>query len=329
MQFNKPAISVDDQLDLLKQRGLSIKDKERAAYFLNSVSFFRLTAYMRPFQIAHDKTHSFKPGISFLHLSQLYDFDRRLRLLVIDALERVEVAIRATISNHMGPKYGPHWYLDRSLFKSSYDHSRLLSTISDIQRKSIDDYQREVSRIERLSGSDDDKKNLLIKKRAQERYARHYALTYDDPDLMPGWAMVEELTLGELSHLYKGIALDQDRKAIAKKLALAAPLLESWLHTLTFIRNLCAHHSRLWNRELGIKPEKPRKKGFSWPVYLQNADQQPRVAVVFSILHHFMQKVSPHSQWHLSLKELITDSRDIPIISMGLPNDWFNDPFWS
>ncbi|MBU3824933.1 MAG: Abi family protein [Candidatus Oceanisphaera merdipullorum] len=323
--FAKPAITVGEQLQLLKTRGLRIQDEARATLFLEAVSFFRLTPYMRPFQVANDPKHLFRPDANFRQLSRLYDFDRRLRLLVIDAIGRVEVAVRATLSNQLGPVYGSHWYLDRNLFKDHYDHARLLNSIEKKQQKAKQDYQQEIKRIVH---SDVEKRGLLQQKRAQESYARHYSLTYEEPTLMPGWAMLEELTLGELSHLYKGLAKDSDKKKIAKELAVSAPLLASWLHTLTTVRNICAHHSRLWNRELGIKPELPKSTNFSWPSHLSKPVQHTRIAVVLAALHHLMRQVSPNTLWHQRLFEMFQEFPEISNRAMGLPIDWFTDPFW-
>ena len=327
-QFTKPAITVAEQLALLKARGLSIHDEVRAAHFLEAVSFFRLTPYMRPFQLPGHPDHAFLPGTGFRQLSQLYDFDRRLRLLLIDAVERVEVAIRSAISNHMCPLHGAHWYLQRSLFKNRYDHARLLCTIENVQQKALLDYQREIDRIDRLVHADENRKAALKQSRAQESYARHYALTYNDPALMPGWAMLEELTLGELSHLYRGLARDRDRKAIGQLLGVPAPLLDSWLHTLTVVRNICAHHARLWNRELGIKPEQPQQQHFPWPAHLHRGSQSTRIVVVLAMLHHLMRQVSPHTRWHQRLAELLNEYPEIPRRAMGLPVNWQDDAFW-
>lgn len=323
--FAKPAITVGEQLQLLKARGLKIQDEVRATHFLEAVSFFRLTPYMRPFQLAADPKHSFRLDTGFRQLSNLYDFDRRLRLLVIDAIERVEVAVRATLSNYLGPLYGAHWYLERNLFKDRYDHARLLSSIERKQQKDQQDYQKEVKRTAHLNT---ERREQLQQKRAQESYARHYTLTYDEPVLMPGWAMLEELTLGELSHLYQGIAKDSDKKKIARELAVSAPLLGSWLHTLTSVRNICAHHARLWNRELGIKPELPKSVGFCWPVYLSKPTPHTRIAVVLAVLHHLMQQVSPNTLWHQRLAEMIEEFPEVSKRAMGLPEDWLTDPFW-
>lgn len=326
--FTKPALTVAEEVALLKARGLTIRNEARAAHFLEAVSFFRLTPYMRPFQVAGSPDHAFLPGTGFRQLSQLYGFDRRLRLLVIDAIERVEVAARAAISNHMGPAHGAHWYLQRELFKDRYDHTRLLNTIESAQQKALKDYLREVERIDQLTHTDEARKAVLKQRRAQESYARHYALVYDKPKLMPGWAMLEELTLGELSHLYRGLAKDSDRKSIGQQLAAPAPLLDSWLHTLTVVRNICAHHARLWNRELGIKPEQPKKAYFAWPDYLRRGGQHTRIAVVLAMLHHLMRQVSPHTHWHQRLANLMSEYSEIPKRSMGLPDNWQADAFW-
>jgi len=327
--FTKPAITVLQQIELLKDRGLSIQNEPRAALFLEAVSFFRLTPYMRPFQQYGDNQHRFKTNASFRQISQLYDFDRRLRLLVMDAIERIEVAIRAHISNHMGPKYGAHWYLDKDLFKTKYNYERLIDRVNEKQNNARQNYYKECARIDKAKQTEDSHKTELKLRRSQESYARHYPLTYNDPLYMPGWAILEELTLGELSHLYKGLAKDVDKKSIAKPLNVAAPLLESWLHTLTMIRNICAHHSRLWNRELGIKPEHPKNSQLIWPNYLQRHSPHTRISVVLAILHHFMQQVSPNSRWNYHLSELFEAFNEISLSAMGLTENWLEDKFWT
>ncbi len=323
--FDKPAIDIGEQIALLKARGLQIQDETRARHFLEAVSFFRLTPYMRPFQLADDPQHGFRSDVGFRNLTRLYDFDRRLRLLVMDAVERVEVAARAVISNHMGPSRGVHWYLDARVFKHQYNHERLLNTVRDKQERALRDYARECQNIDRLP--DDERKAHLKRQRAYESYARHYPLTYCEPELMPGWAMVEELTLGDLSHLYAGLAHDADRKAIARRLNLVAPLLESWLHTLTTVRNICAHHARLWNRELGIRPKLPEKPKFVWPEQLKVGTHK-RMYPVLSILNHMMRQTSPHTSWDQRLHELLNEFHEIDLLAMGFPQHWQDDPFW-
>jgi abortive infection bacteriophage resistance protein len=325
--FHKPVIDIPAQIALLKRRGLQIQDEARAHCFLEAVSYFRLTPYMRTFQQTGNQNHLFRHGAGFRDLTRLYEFDRRLRLLVIDAIERVEVAVRSMISNHMGPLHGGHWYVNACLFQHTYDHTRLLETINAKQLAAKRDYERECQRIDRLQTSEH-RKSQLKHRRASESYARHYPVNYDSPSLMPGWAMLEELTLGELSHLFKGLARDSDKKAISSQLGLPAPLLLSWMHTLTTIRNLCAHHARLWNRELGIRPELPKKPSFSWPIALIQEGPHPRIYPVLCILNHLTCRVSPHSRWDIRLHELMREFPQVDQRAMGFTEHWHQDTFW-
>lgn len=190
-QFNKPAVSVTEQISILKNRGLAIQFPERAERYLEVISYFRLSTYMRPFQKNINKRgvdHQFKDGTEFKQIVNLYSFDRELRLLIMDAIERVEVAIRATLNNVMANKYqtddicsGSHWYLN----KSSYQHKRLLKEIEDKQSKEFNDLQRDVKKIERTSAAAEIKVRR-IERRVRENYARFYQHTYDSPQLMPG-----------------------------------------------------------------------------------------------------------------------------------------------
>lgn len=335
--FNKPAINVDQQLTKLQQRGLSVKQPERAKRFLEVVSFFRLSIYMRPFQIVGNNNHLFKPGSEFKQVADLYAFDRELRLLVIDAIERVEVAVRASLNNHMSCKYqndkdysGSHWYLNRDLFKKSYDHQRLLHDLEEKQKKEASQLKRDIDKINRSKAADDIKQRRIAQ-RTKENYPRFYQQHYKTPALMPSWAMTEELTLGSLSHIYQGLIKDADRKAISNRFDTPHEVLASWLHTLNFVRNCCAHHSRLWNRELSVQPKIPRGALWQFPERLTDSHIQPqrRIYAVLLLLAHLMRQVSPDSQWHNKVKALILLHPDVPLSPMGFPDDWMLHIYWS
>jgi abortive infection bacteriophage resistance protein len=335
--FTKPAVTVDQQLEILKHRGLSVRQPERAKRFLEVVSFFRLSIYMRPFQIPGNDGHLFKANTEFKQIIALYGFDRELRLLVIDAIERVEVAVRATLNNHMSCKYqtdiahsGSHWYLSRDLFNQQYDYNRLISDLEQKQAKEAVELQRDIDKINRSNATNETKQHRIAQ-RTKENYPRFYQQKYQTPALMPGWAMTEELTLGSLSHMYQGLKRDADRKAIAKRFDVPHEVLASWLHTLNFVRNCCAHHSRLWNRELSVQPKIPRSELWELPERLTGSEIQPhrRIYVVLLLLAHLMRQVSPDSQWHNKVKALITLSPDVPLFPMGFPVDWQLHIFWS
>ncbi len=179
--FEKPPLAVDEQLQLLKDRGLVIRDDKRAAALLEVVSLFRLSPYMRPFQRAGNPAHSFIEGATLADIVTLYRFDRELRNLVMDALERVEVAVRACIGNTMAKRYDDsHWYLNRVHFKHHFDHAGFLDELKRKLERERANFAKEVKRIERSRASDSLKRQR-IERRMRDNYFRYYGQTYDPP----------------------------------------------------------------------------------------------------------------------------------------------------
>ena len=128
-RYEKPVLNIDQQLELLIKQGLLVKNPKRVLHYLRFIGYHRLSGYFRTFQFQNTSEHIFKKGATFDSIISVYIFDRKLRLLVMDAVERIEVAVRTTISSTMYEKYGPHWYLKPMLFKSSFNHKDLIKTI--------------------------------------------------------------------------------------------------------------------------------------------------------------------------------------------------------
>lgn len=321
--FAKPALNVEQQLDLLKQRGLQVANETKALRFLEVVTLFRLSPYMRPFQ-EPDANHTFKAGATLREVVDIYRFDGLLRRLIMDAIERVEVAIRAAISNHMCPRHGPDWIACPEMFLSSYAHAELLKPLRDLLKKEAQKLQREITRAGQHPHVDHQNR---IENRVRDNYFRYYGATYNHPELPPAWAILEELSLGSVSALFRAIAKSADKKAIASRFSLPFEVLESWLHTLTFIRNCCAHHSRLWNRELAVRPKLP--KDWTFPS-ISKPHPQPnqRVYVVLTMLAYLTDLISPDSEWKIRAAELMGNQDDVRLKLMGFPNEWWRQPQW-
>ena len=132
--YTKPALAEPDLLDRWEQRGLDLRDRDRAARYIRHIGYYRLSAYVRSFEQERDKLGS---GTSFDDVLGLYIFDRKLRLLVLDALERVEVATRAAIGDHMSLVGGPHWYEDARHFTNVKTHRGLLDTVDKMVREQL------------------------------------------------------------------------------------------------------------------------------------------------------------------------------------------------
>ena len=126
--FSKPPLSVDSQIDQWIYRGLHVPDREQARHYLSVISYYRLSAYTLPFQVGNPE-HHFLPGTSFGHVLDLYIFDRELRLLLLDAIERIEVALRASMTNILSDHHGSHAYLQTEIFDTRYNHGWLIEQI--------------------------------------------------------------------------------------------------------------------------------------------------------------------------------------------------------
>ncbi|KMS84951.1 hypothetical protein ACZ91_44990 [Streptomyces regensis] len=309
-------------LTLLSERGLHFPDPDKAGRYLRHIGYYRLSPYTIPFQ-QRDRwpAHIFREGTTFEDVLDLYVFDRALRLLVTDALERVEVAVRAALTDHMSTAHrDPHWYMDASYFHNASIHNGLLKYV----RAKCDD---------RLGGppeSDDESKSgeeIPVHRSALE----HYLTTYGLPELPPSWLMVETLTLGQLSKTIGNLRRRQDRRAIASSIGLTEPLLDSWLRTYVRLRNICAHHGRLWNVGLGVYPKVPNSSKVSW---LPDSDPLPvssekRLYPVLVSLQSVLDSISPRSSWARRLHELVTTRPPMNLRGMGIPDGWADNPFWS
>lgn len=181
--YCKPALSIDQQLDLLISRGLTITDLAKARHYLNYIGYHRLTGYFPTFQQSHPgvKLHSFKNNVTFKDVLDVYIFDRELRLLVMDAIERIEVAFRASISNTMSEMHGPHWFMDKTHFVARFKHAELLGKIKRETYHASVTPERNHSR--------------------REAFIHHYYETYCHPNLPPSWMVFEIMSLGTLSSI--------------------------------------------------------------------------------------------------------------------------------
>jgi len=254
-----------------------------------------------PFEESNDEqeaAHQLKAGTTFDDILNLYIFDRELRLLVLDAIERIEVSFRTQWAYQLSHKYDPHAYFadTRGLRKQAHwlrDNKR------DLQ--------------EHLNRSDD-------------AFITHYKNTYDE-ELPPVWVSCEVMSLGLLSRGYSNLNAYPARTAIANAYQLNELVLEGLMEHLTYIRNLCAHHSRLWNRRLtkimplpGNKPEGLRDN------MTDQIDRKRYNTLV--MIEHLMNIINPDHHWNQRLIELIT-KYNIETDRMGFPAEWRKRSIWS
>ena len=297
MKFNKPPLTHEQQLDQLIQRGLACADRAEALHYLGHINYYRLGAYWLPFEADH-ASHAFRPGTRFADVLNLYIFDRELRLLVLDAIERVEVSVRTGWAYTLAHRYGPHAHLDASLFKkpaSNWDYAKQSQKLEDEARKS------------------------------KEKFLQHHYQKYDEA-MPPLWAAVEIMTLGQLSKWYGNLRHGADRNAVAHRYGMDETNLTSFLHHLSVIRNFCAHHSRLWNREFTFTFRLPKHRPPALVASLNHQDSR-RLYNTLTVLAWLVDGISPQHHWKQRLKDLLAQHAvDLP--RMGFPAGWEQMAVW-
>ena len=313
--FNKPPLTYEKQVELLLSRGLIVTDRKRAERHLANISYYRLSAYMLPYKKKEDGIiiDAFKEGTTWDDIYDLYVFDRKLRLLVFDAIERLEVAIRTQIIYQLSHKYGSHWQDNAHIFNPPRE-----VTLRDGRTITIDVYREIQSHI----------KEQLHSNRA-EVFIQHYHNKYDTPENPPSWMSVEIMYFNHLSKICTGLKNRADIVGIASYFALPPKTFCSWLHTMNYVRNICAHHSRLWNRDLNIVPEKLSfSKRLVW-INTPDTAKRSKNYYFFCMINYMLQVANPTSQFKTKLKELLEEYKNvISLDSMGFPKGWEEEKMW-
>jgi abortive infection bacteriophage resistance protein len=242
---------------------------------------------MRALQTQPSK--EFVPGTAFEDIVTLYNFDRELRLLCLDAIERIEVALRASIINSLSVPHGPHFYLDPRHFEAIESYRGFFSKAAHAEYLAISHYQKH----------------------------------YNSPPYAPIWAICEAVTFGGLSHLFSGLSL-ANRKLVATLFGYDESILVSWFRTLNDLRNTCAHHNRLWNAKLIVNKPMAAKAVSSELRPPQQERFYSRAVLIVALLKN----VEPASDWRRRLLDLLTRYPRVQVIEMGFPADWAIRPFW-
>lgn len=245
--YNKPFLSFSQQLQVLKDRGLEVTDDAAALSCLERIGYYRLSAYWYSLRVASlnqdpatkkvfvHRLDDFLPGSSFQHALELYVFDKRLRLLVLDAIERIEVAVRVDVAYQLGAQ-DPFAHTNPSLLHGNFTKKIQVRTGKTRHQEWLEKYNQ-----------------VLV--RSKEDFVRHYKQKYGLP--LPIWVSVELWEFGMLSTFYQGMSV-VDKSVIAAKYGVPDwQVMESWLRSMNFVRNVAAHHSRLWNKNLVDQPKMP------------------------------------------------------------------------
>lgn len=290
--YDKPQISVHEQIELLKSEGLTFYDEEKAIHLLENISLFRMKSYLMP--LHQTGKQMFKQGAAFEEAYSLYKFDSELRKMICSEMEKIEVSIRTQLSLIMSDAAGIYWFASSGNFRDSQRHAGLLNNLQEELRRSDDD--------------------------AIVRF-RH---TYSNP-FPPSWMTSEVSSFGTLSMMYRWLNAGRARRKVAQFYGLTDTVMESWLHSIVYVRNICAHHSRLWNRRLSINALIPRHTRLP---FVTIPDDTKKVYYVLSIILYFLQTVNPKNTFASRFKSLLAKYPMADIRAMGFSVDWQDEPLW-
>lgn len=326
--YKKPFLTVPEQILHLRDHGMIIDDPAQASMLLRNVGYYRLSGYSYIFRerdrseeaSSDARLSEFTSGTTLERVNAIYQFDRGLRRLVFDAIERIEVALRFSIGHVLGQS---HAFAHRDPLALHSKFTRLEGTEENLQYSRWLDsnhagWLRDLDREER---------------RSQEAFVVHFNTKYGNP--LPVWVVTEILSFGTLGRLYSGLN-QAHRERIAEDLLVlnAVPsgdstTLTNWLNHIRYVRNTCAHHARLWNRNISIKLNAPT----SIPdlQHLAPPERRDKIYGTLAVLAFLLGRLEPENKWRKEITEYITAGLSLTNQShksMGFPDDWADLDIW-
>lgn len=306
--FAKPARTFEQQAELMLQRGL-VGDREVIRERLEYVNYYRLLGYSFPFRLRGAPNDQFVPGTSFETIWDDYVFDQKLRVLLLEAIERIEVAVKTRIAYEHAHAFAPAAY---ATVPSSLPN---LTDGDEKQPRSHASFLKKVKR--NLSEGD-------------HQFLRAYRNKYTPNDWPPIWMTCEVLSFGTVVIMFQGCH-DRNRERIAAGFNVTSGVLQSWLLMIQNVRNICAHHGRLWNRALGKIPGTPKRATHpDWfePVPLLTRDSSPKIFSALTICGYLLDIVSKETGWRQRVLALLAEHPGVSTTEMGFPNRWEQSPLW-
>ena len=293
--FGKEYKTSQELVTILEHRGLIINDRQKAQLYLESIGYYRLSAYMHPLLKTPKSLHQYKTGASFAKVMMLYRFDKKLRMVLFNEIEKIEIAIREAVMNMAAERTGDiYWLTNSSYFRNQTIFNNSMAMLSKEYERSTEDF------------------------------IEHFKRTYTEP-FPPAWILGELLPMGSVNMYYRNLKDKTLKKQIAKRFGLHAPVLESWLSVLTLTRNACCHHARVWNKVNKIIPND--MKGMTMPWITIDADKR-RIYYNICIIKYFLNIISPNNDMSDKINRLFEAFPEIDQKALGFTVGWENEPLW-
>ena len=304
IQYTKHSLTITDQLNQLENRGMDLDNSQEASIFLEFVSYYRLSGYWKSFEQPNTNKHIFQENIRFGDVKRLYEFDRKLRLLLLDAIERIEIALRTQWTNYIAQKYGPRGYLNEANYKNKLFHEK---NVSDLR---------------------------TVFEHSRDEFVIHYRRTYIDFNLLPVWMATELMSFGLLSRFFSNMKCRRNENPIAGRFRLEHRVFTKFMYHLSFIRNVCAHHGRLWDRDIFVSyslPSTPEVLAEAFSGNNRNGSEGMKLYNTLVMIDHLFGFIIPYNEegeWKGKLIHLINCNSQIDLSCMGFPDDWRDRLIW-
>jgi len=283
LKIQQPSISVNEQIENLLSLGLIINDKDYAHSILSDISYFRLIkAYSMGLKTKNGNYHE---NVRFEDIVELYLFNSNFRQALFPFIEKLEINLRCKLAGYLCNKYGVLCYEDKNNFSFSIERFQTF----------CDDIQKEINR------------------NARAPFIKNFRSNYADGKI-PLYALVEILSFGTLSKLYKAMK-KEDKKAIASQYGTSYTYLESWIESLSHVRNICAHYGRLYNAKLTKTPR----------LYKKYIKENIRNYRIFAPLLSLKYLLPNDRHWHdfvQTVEILIDKYPSVKLHRMGFPQNW-------
>ncbi len=300
MIYEKPPSTIDQQIKKLQERGMSIGNIPLAKKYLSHISYYRLVGYWYP-MYTDKQLHNFKKNSRFEDAIALYNFDHDLRMLLFDIIEKIEISLRTKLIYHLSHEFNAWWFQDSDLFN---DPQELVKTLFKIQEE-----------IERS-------KDIFIKE--------HRKKYKEDKRFPPAWKTLELTTLGSLSKLYGNLKNNIKPKDVISREygTVNHTFLPSWLQSIAQIRNYCAHHSRLWNRNLPGAPKLLPNPPYPWVNDVPKPHEFQKLYIHMCLMKYLLNVIQPNNLFTKRLMSLLEVYPTVDPNALGMKTNWFDEPLW-
>jgi len=282
--------TIEEQIEILRSRGLIITDELQARDFLLHNNYYRISGY----SLTLRKNDAFSESATFQNIVDIYNFDHEFRHIILQYLELIEVQMKSIYAYEFTKVHGPTGYLDETFFSDKKKHKEIID-------------KAEQQKAQRLP---------------HEAYLKHFV--NDLHQDIPLWAYVDLFTISDISFLYS-ISEQLIKDAVACNFGLTmrkgASILGSYMHSMTIIRNLCAHGSRIYNRLFEQKPSLNKQEK---ALLIKNSKGEVDNAHFYGFLL-IMKRILPANKFKEMKKSIVTLTEKYPFVRVdyyGFRNDW-------